>query len=170
MTETDIQPGDLIFCHSKGSISRAIRIAQWFRWRGGATYNHVALVDEIVGDKVYVIQAESRGVTGKDHHRRTLEEVAPGGEYHVIKPPSKVSRNRMLFFARAQVGSYYGFFTIASILLNILTPRWFVAVRLANTWICSAVVGESLRYGGWYEEWYDIYQVTPAELYLALTK
>jgi len=167
----DIQPGDLVFVHSrKGAISRAIRIAQWFRWRGGAMFNHVAIVDEVDGETVYVIQAESRGVTGKDHHRRTLQEAAPGGDYQIIKPPSKTSRARILFFARAQVGSHYGFFTIFSILLNILTPKWFIAFRLANTWICSGVAAESFRYGGWYEEWYDVYQVTPAELYLALTK
>ncbi|MEI8101791.1 MAG: YiiX/YebB-like N1pC/P60 family cysteine hydrolase [Bacteroidota bacterium] len=171
MTETtEIQAGDLVFCHSKGAISRAIRIAQWVRWRKGSKFNHVAIIDEIKGDTVYVIQAESSGVTGKNHHRKTLDQIAIGGTYEIVKPPSKTVRTRILYFAREQVGSRYGFFTIVSILMNILSPKWFVAIRLANTWICSAVTAESLRYGGWYEEWYDIYQVTPAELYLALTK
>ena len=167
--DVEIQPGDIIFAHSKGVISRAIRIGEWLRWRKGSHYNHVAIVDRVVKDVVYVIQAESRGVTGKNHFQRTLDQVCPGGEYTVMKPPSRVSRVKILSFAREQVGSKYGFFTIASLVINIITPQW-MTFRWSDSWICSAVTGEALRYAGWLHQWPDVYQVTPAQLYLALKK
>jgi hypothetical protein len=68
-------------------------------------------------------------------------------------------------FMRWQIGRSYGFLTIASILATIVVPfRWF-NVMLPNTWVCSAVAGEGLRYAGWYHSWPDIYQVSPAELW-----
>jgi len=112
-----------------------------------------------------VIQAEARGVTSV----RTLAEVCPGGHYVLVKSPSKVSNARTLAFARNEVGSKYGFFTIASIVLNLLSPEW-MTFRWTNSWICSAVSAEALRFGGWLQRWPDIYQVTPQQLYDALTK
>lgn len=180
----DIHPGDLVFAHGKGVISRAIRIAEWLQWLRhavvvllhtgnwsprdhGHDFNHVAVVDEVDGDIVYVIQAEAHGVTGKGFHRRTLDEVSPGGTYEIVKPPSGTSRAHILAFARAEVGSAYGFFSIASEVCNTVTPQW-LTFRWTNSWICSALAAESLRFGGWLHNWPDIYQVTPAELYRAL--
>ena len=134
---------------------RAIRIAEWLQWMrhalwvftttgkwtprdSGNDFNHVAIVDEVFGDVVYVIQAESRGVTGKKHHRRVLEDVSPGGTYEIVKPPSKASRARILAFARGEVGSSYGFFTIASDAINVVTPGW-MTFRWTASWTCSAL-------------------------------
>ena len=186
MSTIAIQPGDLVFAHGVGPISRAIRVAEWLQWLRhalsvlvrtgkwsprdkGHHFNHVAIVDEIDGDTIYVIQAEAHGVTGKGFHRRTLSEVSPGGSYEIVKAPSKTSRARILAFARAEVGSAYGFFSIASEVFNTVTPEW-LTFRWTDSWICSALAAESLRYGGWLHKWPDIYQVTPAELYLALTQ
>jgi cell wall-associated NlpC family hydrolase len=181
----NIQPGDLVFAHGKGVISRAIRIAEWLQWLkqavlifvrthrwtpndAGNRFNHVAIVDEVDGDVVYVIQAEAHGVTGKGFHRKTLDQVSPGGSYEIVSPPSKTSRARLLAFARAQVGTPYGFFTIVSEATNVVTPQW-MTFRWTNSWICSALAAESLRFGGWLHSWPDIYQVRPDELYDALT-
>ena len=160
------QPGDLVFCHSKGFISRAIRIAEWFRFRGGDHYNHVAvLYDQISGtldtaDNWLVIQAEGRGVTCT----RTLDEVAPGGSYEVVPVIGLANTQNTVAFAFNEVGSKYGFLTIVSILFTLFTPK-FVNIMLPNTWICSALAAESLRAGGWIHHWDDLYQVNPAELY-----
>lgn len=155
--------GDLIFCHSTGVISRAIRMAEWVRWRKGSTYNHVAILDVHQLDGWSVIQAESRGVT----RGAKLSTIAPGGTYSIVGLPTGCNRAEVLAFARAQVGRRYGFVTIVSCLLTILTPG-AVNFMLGSTWICSAVAAESLRCGGWIHDWPDLYQCTPAQLWEAL--
>ncbi len=162
ITLDEAKPGDLVFCHSTGIISRAIRLAERLRWRGGAAYNHVAVLDEKRLDGWTVIQAEARGVT----RGAKLASVAPGGSYVVLAAPAGTDRTAVLAFARAQVGRRYGFLTIASALVTILLPS-FLDVMLPDTWICSALTAESWRCGGWVHNWPDLYQVSPAELLLA---
>jgi hypothetical protein len=164
------KPGTIIFCHGTDLIGRVIRFGEWLRWRPGSRFNHVAIVDRVEEDgTVYVIQAEARGVTAL----RKIDEIAPGGSYELVKLPRGVKAASVLEFARAQVGSKYGFGTIAAIVIDILTPGWFPSLRPANkksnSWICSAVAAEALRFGGWYHEWPDIYLVTPAQLFIAMT-
>jgi hypothetical protein len=160
-------PGDLVFCHSKGLVGRAIRLAERLRWRAGDTYNHVAILDHQDGTGAWtVIQAEARGVT----QGAPLASVAPGGSYAIVALPAghPISPALVVEFARDQVGRRYGFLTIASVLATILSPK-FVDVMLPNTWICSALAAESLRAGGWLRNWPDIYQVSPAQLWEVLT-
>lgn len=161
-----MEPGDLVFCHSKGVIGKAIRLGEWLRFRRGSHYNHVAILDQPVSgttDDWWVIQAEARGVseTGK------LSDIAPGGSYTVVPLPKGVDSLQVLDFASAQVGRPYGFVTIASIVVSLLLPK-FINIMLPDTWICSAVAAESLRAGGWLHNWADVYQVTPAQLWDAL--
>lgn len=161
-------PGTLVFCHSKDFIGKVIRFGEALRWKRGAHFNHVAIIDRVVDGVAYVIQAEARGVTDC----RRLDEVAPGGTYELVALPEGVDAEQVLDFARAQVGSKYGFGTIAAIAIDILTPSWFPSLRPANkksnSWICSALVHESMRFGGFYLHVPDIYLITPAELYLAI--
>src|ERR1035438_5531506 len=104
-------PGDLVFCNSTGIVSRAIRIAEWFRrdWNGaserpGDKWNHVAILDCPLPDGDWtVIQAVGRGVT----QTALLTTVAPGGSYDVLPMPGTVSDGRLLTFARSQVGLQY---------------------------------------------------------------
>lgn len=156
-------PGDLIFCRGSGVVSRAIRIAEWFRWRKGSRWNHVALLDTRTASGWTVIQAEGRGVT----RGTLLSTMAPGGGYAVVPLPEDVCRDDVLAFARAQVGDPYGFVTIASIVLTILSPT-FLNVAAPGTWICSALAAESLRCGGWIHNWPSVSQVSPAQLSEAL--
>lgn len=152
----------MVFAHSKGLVSRAIRLAERVRWHSGAAYNHVAILAEPVGSTDWrVIQAEARGVTDTGL-LSTLK-----GSYTIVPLPAGVSHLRVVDFARDQVGRPYGFLTLVSILATLFTPQ-FVNVMLPSTWICSAVAAESLRFGGWYHSWPDLYCVSPAQLFEAL--
>lgn len=155
-----MQPGDLIFCRGRGAIARAIRIGEWLRG-GRGRWNHVAVITAVDHDGIEVIQAEGRGVTCRKVWM--LEDIAP--EVEVVTP--KCDQLAQVAFLRAQVGSTYGWITIASICITIIAP-WFLTVRIPDTWICSAVAAESLRVGGWFHDWPDIYQVTPQQLYDAV--
>ena len=153
-------PGDLVFCHSKGVVAWGIRLAQRLAREPDWQINHCAVLDnDGPGTPWRVIQAEAHGVT----NFRKLSEVAPGGTYEVVPLPQSVDRDTLLAFARQEVGARYGFLTIASIVLTLLSPR-FLDIRTHGSWICSALAGESLRAGGWVRHWPDVYQVTPAQL------
>lgn len=161
------QQGDIGFAHSNGIMGRAIRFGERIRWGEKPSYwNHAFIVDSVkfVNDEwvVTVVQAEPRGVTND----KRIETV---GQYILIEPQPGHSRNDILAFARAQVGSQYGWGSIASVVFDALTPSWFPAFRKANTWICSALVAESLRFAGWLENWGDIYTPTPAQVFEAYT-
>jgi hypothetical protein len=160
------KPGDLIFCHSTGIMGRIIRLGERIRFRKGVQWNHVALVDRMMEDGDFlVIQAEAKGVT-KD---KRLSTIAPGGRYQVVRLPVGVSRQKVLDFAHEQVGSRYGWLTILSIAIDILTPFWVPSFRTRNSWICSAVSAEALRAGGWIHQWPDVYLVTPTMLWDAVS-
>ena len=156
-------PGDIVFAHSNGIMGRAIRFGEFLRWRKGSHWNHACVVSRVDKDGVaYVIQADIKGV-----NEARLDSV---GQYVIIELPARVNRNKVLAFTKAQVGSKYGILSILSIVTDIITPNWFPSMRRKNSWICSAVTGEALRYGGWLHNWADIYTVTPAQLFDALEK
>ena len=151
-------PGDIVFAHSNGIMGRAIRFGEFLRWRKGSHWNHACVISRVTQDgTAYVIQADLHGV-----NEATLESV---GDYVILEPPARVNRNKILAFTKAQLGSKYGILSILSIVTDILTPNWFPSMRRKNTWICSAVTAESLRYGGWLHNFPDIYTVTPAQLF-----
>ena len=153
--------GDIVFARSNGIMGRAIRLGERLRWRRGSKWNHVAIVSHVKNGVAYITQAEPRGVTN-DKRLNTV------GEYVLVKPPVMVSAHKTVEFASLQVGHRYSFLSIWSIFFDILTPNWFPAFRRDDTWICSSLVAESLRYGGYLHNWADIYTVTPAQLYEAL--
>lgn len=155
------QVGDIVFAHSSGMMGKAIRFGERLQFKRGSFYNHVCIVDRIVDGVAYVVQAEPRGVTND----KTLESV---GTVTLITPPAHVDVEKMLTFARAQVGSKYGFMSIVSIVVDVISWDWFPAMRARGTWICSALTAESLRYGGWFHNWPDIYIPKPSDVYNAL--
>jgi hypothetical protein len=153
-------PGDIVFFDSSGDVAWAIRLAQRIRWRGDK--NHVAWLDHRdAHGNWYIGQAEGCGVT-------TDKPLVFGPKDVVMAPPTAIDRARFIAFGRNQVGRRYGFLTIASIFATLLTPKFF-DIMLPSTWICSALVAEALRFGGWYHPWPDIYQVAPDQLFGALT-
>lgn len=163
MNPEDYRPGDLVFCHGKGFIARAIRLVQsWRSPKADAKWNHVAILHskDPLGNW-YIIQAEGHGVV-----KSTLNKAAPGGTFEVVKCPATADPQKVVDFAVSQVGVKYGFLTIGSIVLNVVLPKR-LALRKPGTWICSALAAGSLWYAGWpvSEVWADIYQVSPADLY-----
>ena len=159
----DLQQGDLVFTHGKGIVDWAIRVGEKIRFKRGSKYNHVAMiVGPLEGDDYSVIEAESGGVVfGK------LSDLMARGPVYVCPPPPVVRRTKALQFMYAQEGTRYGWLTVVSTVISIILPG-SVNFITPSTWICSAVVGEALRYGGWLHNWADVYQVTPAQLYEAL--
>jgi len=154
----NIRVGDIVFAHSNGIMGRAIRFGETLRWKRGSEFNHVAIVSEIRKGVPYVIQAEPRGITND-------KPITSVGLFITRRPPRGVDPKKVVAFARAQVGLKYGWLSIVSVFFDILTPNWFPSFRRDNTWICSALAAESLRFGGWLHSWADIYVVTPAQLW-----
>jgi len=158
-----VNAGDIGFAHSDGLMGRAIRFGERIRWgEKPSHWNHAFVVDRIVDGVAYVIQAEPSGVTND----KTIDSV---GEYVLVDASAKVNVDAVLKFARQEVGSRYGWLSIISIIFDIATPSWFVSTRRRNTWICSALVGEALRAGGFISRWPDVHCVTPAQLFSSLT-
>jgi hypothetical protein len=153
--------GDMVFFDSPGDVAWLLRLAQRIRWTGDK--NHVAWLDTQRPDGSWLIgQAEGKGVTiDKPLVLDVMKDV-------VVRLPLECDRARFLLFGRAQVGRRYGFLTVLSILATMVSPK-FVNVMLPNTWICSAVVAEALRFAGWFHDWPDVYQVAPDPLFAALT-
>jgi hypothetical protein len=156
-------PGDICFSHSSGWMAKCIRFAEFLRWRKGSYWNHACVISRVDQDgTVHVIQATLKGVV-----ESPLESI---GQYVIIEPPYRVNRNRILEFTKAQIGMSYGVLSILSIMFDIISPSWFPSFRMPRTWICSAVTGEALRYGGWHHDWDDLYCVTPSQLFTALVQ
>ena len=150
-----MNPGDLVFCHTKGVIGASIRWAQRFMPSSKySKWNHVAILDRYVDGKWYLIQAQPKGIT----NTLTLDESAFGGTYEVLDLPSSANRENVLMFARSQVGLKYSYLSIC--------------LRKSKTWICSGLVAGALWYGGFPKamQWPDLYSITPSEVAGAVTE
>jgi len=158
-----MKSGDLVFVHSKGIIGAGIRWAQRRVPNLHRTYkwNHVAVLNEQVGDDWTVIQADAKGVSDTD----LLSTIAPGGNYEVVSLPTSVDSGRFLGFLRMQVGARYGYLSIASIALDLFLPN-SICLRKTGTWICSGLVAGALWFSGYPAavDWQDLYTVMPAEI------
>lgn len=161
MTDTHIpQPGDIGFARTTGIMAKMILLGTWLKFRK-AEHNHEFVVDRVVDGVPYVIQARIKGVTDTDR----LDEVAPGGSYVLVTPPPEVDIEKFLSFCRKQVGKEYGILTDVAMGVDIITWNWVPAFRGARTdsWQCAALINEGLRFGGWYHDWVDIYNIFPDE-------
>ena len=163
-----MNPGDLVFCHTKGVIGASIRWAQKFMPSSKySKWNHVAIFDRYVDGKWYLIQAQPKGIT----NTLTLDESAFGGTYEVLDLPSSVNRENVLKFARSQVGLKYSYLSILSCALDNILPD-AICLRKSKTWICSGLVAGALWYGGFPKamQWPDLYSITPSEVAGAVTE
>lgn len=160
-----IVAGDIGWAHTNGLMGRLIRVGEAVRGKKGSEWNHQFIVDSPVPaeDDWFVVQATLQGVTNTGR----LSEFP---KYHVEHPPIGVDPERVLLFARAQVGVEYSLMTILTIALDIVTWDWFPSFRGSRlqSWICSAVVNESLRFAGWLHDFVNIYTVTPQDGWDAL--
>lgn len=164
-------PGDLLLCHSKGFIGALIRFGENVRYHGWRHALRVAvgLVAEDPDDPcwanhvaVYVgnghiIEAESKGLV-----LSSVDKYSPLDEHNCTAAPYRLAplasvrpavtaddRAALVAFAQAQLDRHgrYGWLSIASIVLQILTPS-----KLDLSWdgalICSAFGAQCWEHAG----------------------
>lgn len=161
-----MQPGDIVLCHSSGVLPWLIRVFERLRYRKGSEprWNHAAMLVYPAADNVpgefedwCVIEAEVHGVQ--------YAWLSSMGE-HIVLDSRLDQRGRDLAVAYANValGSNYGFLTIASIIVNLLTPAIWQVTR-PGTFICSGLVAHALEHGGYFFplKW-ETDEVMPADL------
>jgi len=133
--EPDPKPGDFLLTHAHAWTSRLIRFGESLRYRGAnrqyAYWSHAVAVVSEAGD---IVEALGRGVTTGNISKYT------GTDYTYVRvQASDADRQEMAAFARAQVGWEYGYLTIVSISLGLLTTGR-LRFGLSGTEICSGLV------------------------------
>jgi hypothetical protein len=164
---TTMQPeqyrrADIVLCHSVGIVPWLIRVFQRLRYRKGDApfWSHAAMLvaphPDGDGDWL-VVEATARGVQ--------FAYLSSLGEHEVLDAGLD-ARGRELAAAYAELtlGAHYGFLTIASIVVNLLTPV-ILQVTRPGTFICSGLVGHSLEHGGYsFPVRWETDEVMPADL------
>lgn len=138
---TDVQPGDFLLLDAGTDIfSRLIRFGQRLRF-GGANarytrWNHAALFVDTNGS---IIEALSSGVTLSN-----VVKYQPY-DYVVVRiDASDADRLEAVNFAKACLNDGYGWLTIASIVLSVLTGSKF-SFGYDGQEICSGLVARALE-------------------------
>jgi len=134
------RPGDFILTHGDQWTSRLIRFGQSLRFRGDKekyTYwNHTALIVDHTGT---IVEALGTGVA-----IRSIHDYEPT-QYTVVRiEASDEDRTEAATFARTCVGAEYGWLTIVSIALSLLTGGG-LAFAIDGQLICSGLVARSLE-------------------------
>ena len=161
LAPAEIRRGDVGYARTTGLLGLLIRVGERLKWRNGDS-NHVFIVVEegATYDEVWIVQATLRGVV-----KSTLASMmATSYDIDVHRPAPNANPGLVALFAEREIGNPYGLLSILCIALDITTPDWFVAFRRKNTWICSALAGEAMRFGGWYDDVPDVYCQTPTQL------
>lgn len=133
-------PGDFVLTHGNAWTSRMIRFGQRLRIRGNdrkyTRWNHTAM---IVGSDGTIIEALGRGVT-----QRNLSAYKPT-EYHVVRvEASESDREQIVGFAKWAMDQPYGYLTIVSIAVSLLTGGKF-SFAFEGQHICSGLVARALE-------------------------
>ena len=136
----DPAPGDFILTHGGELFSQLIRIGQQLRFRGAdqpyTFWNHAALVVSADGT---IVEALGSGV-----ERRAIADYDPT-QYTVVRiTASAADRAEAAAFAEASVGHPYGWTTIVSIALSLLTGAK-LSFGFNGQLICSGLVARSLE-------------------------
>lgn len=147
-----MQAGDLILVRTSGFLARIIRLGEWLHRRGrSCRWNHAA----VAVSPTEVVEATGRGVA-----RRPLRYT----DFHVV--PSRMSgedRGQVVTFATSCVGVRYGYVTILSIALDLLTPA-FWSFRSSRTLICSELAARAWEHGGHVWPELDCARIMPSDL------
>jgi hypothetical protein len=155
------QPGDFILTHSSAIYGALIRFGEALRYWGPdkvfAHWNHAAIFINDVGD---IIEALGGGV-----QQRSIS-VYEGTEYVVVQLPATTSasdRQQAVEFAQFCLSDTYGWFTIVSIALCLITGAKF-GFGVDGQQICSALVARCVeRIGEIFPE-AEPWHLTPADL------
>lgn len=152
------QPGDIFFVRGDDLFCRAIHLGQRLRFRGRdrgyAAWNHVGI---IIDDLGHTVEAFSSGVTTGDLHHY-LEVY-----YKVVDVKmSPEDREQAVNFAERSLNEGYGWFTIVSICLSLLTGTRF-SFGFDGEEVCSGLVARALE-RGWSVFPRDASHLVPADL------
>jgi uncharacterized protein YycO len=155
------RPGDFIVTHSTGVYGRLIRFGEALRYWGHdkvfAHWSHAAIFVDESGN---IIEALGGGV-----QKRNISVYA-GTEYVVVHLPpatSSVDRQQAVAFAEFCLNDPYGWLTIVSISLCLLTGAK-LTFGVDGQQICSALVARSLeRIGEIFSE-NEPWHLMPADL------
>jgi uncharacterized protein YycO len=137
-------PGDFILTHGTSWTSRMIRWGEAIRYRGAdkpfARWNHAAIFINEQGD---IIEALGGGV-----QQRNIS-IYKDTEYHVVHLENvlDVNRTHEVEFAQACLHNHYGWLTIVSIALSLLTGSK-LGFGVDGQEICSALVARCLERTG----------------------
>ncbi len=136
------KPGDFILTHGNTFFSKLIRFGQHIRFRGQDSkydwWNHAAMIISEDGD---IIEALGAGVC-----RSKLSKYKPT-EFHIISIDQIVApddRNQAVKFAEWCDGMPYGWVTIISIAISLLTGGKF-NFGFDGQAICSGLVARALE-------------------------
>jgi len=140
VTDGAPRPGDFILTHGDAWTSRLIRFGQGLRFTGPRAkftyWNHSAL---IVDDEGGIVEALGTGVA-----QRSIHDYEPT-QYTVVRiKASDDDRRQAARFARAVIGSDYGWVTIVSIAISLVTGGAF-AFAIDGQLICSGLVARALE-------------------------
>ena len=157
--EPNPEPGDFLLTHANAWTSRLIRFGERIRYRGPnrkfAYWSHAVAV---VSDTGEIVEALGSGVqTGN------ISKYA-GTDYTYVRiQATPEDRAEMASFAleQARVHTKYGYLTIVSIALGLLTSGR-LTFGLSGTEICSGLVARMLERGTYI--WVDPPSVMPADL------
>jgi hypothetical protein len=136
----DPEPGDFILTHRGELISQLIRFGQQLRFQGAdrayTYWNHTAIVVTSGGA---IVEALGTGV-----ERRSISDYDPT-QYTVVRiTASAEDRAEAAVFAERCVGHPYGWATIVSIALSLLTGAK-LSFGFNGQLICSGLVARALE-------------------------
>jgi hypothetical protein len=151
-------PGDFLLVSTTGILAKFIRLGQFLRYHGAmkpfSHWNHAAMVIDEEGN---IIEAVGRGVVVSH-----ISEYKDVEYYYVSTKLNKQSRDQVSAASKSFIKDKYGFVTIISIALELLTGIK-IQFNSSNSMICSAVVAQSLWAGGVIFD-RNPYQMMPADL------
>ena len=136
------QPGDFVLVKSKTIQSKLIRFGQWIRFRGDDRryigWSHAALIVDAEGS---LVEAVGTGVR-RSHlsHYQDTEYAVVGIDALVERP----DRAEVVAFAEWCVGERYGYLTIVSIAIAMLTGSKLI-FGIDGQNVCSGLVARSLE-------------------------
>lgn len=136
------RPGDFILTHSAGVFGRLIRFGEWLRYRGDdkiyAHWSHAAI---FVDDAGGIVEALGGGVQKRNMtvYRETEYVVV-----HLPEDTSAADRDQAVRFAEFCLNESYGWLTIVSISLSLLTGAKF-GFGIDGQQICSALVSRCIE-------------------------
>jgi len=139
----DFSPGDFIIVETSGFAAKTIRFGQWLRYHGKkkpfAKWNHAAI---IIDDKGSLIEARPTGVS-YGHISEYLND-----KVYVVKTNfNEQSAEQAIAAAKSYVNDGYGWFTILSIMIELVTG---IKLQLSynRSVVCSGLVAMCLWAGG----------------------